>query len=102
MSLIRKIGFERYPKVRDAFDGAWGTILAASNFDRIEIVYDTYLQVSRKETTRIGRTKEKPTETVNLNLDLPVPPEIKKIWELSICKERHQILSRNYFIIKGK
>ena len=32
MSLIRKIGFEKYPKVRDAFDDAWGTILAESDF----------------------------------------------------------------------
>ena len=35
-------------EVRDAFDGTWGTILAASNFDRIEIVYDTYLEISIK------------------------------------------------------
>ena len=41
MSLIGKIGFEKYPKVRDDFDGACGAILAASNCYRIEIVYDT-------------------------------------------------------------
>ena len=43
ISLIHKIGFEKYPKVRGAFDGAWGIILAASNADRIKIVYDSYL-----------------------------------------------------------
>ena len=36
MSFIRKIGFEKYPKARHAFDGAWGIILAASNPDRID------------------------------------------------------------------
>ena len=60
MSLIRKIRFEKYPKVRDAFDGAWGIILAASNADRIEIAYDSYLKGSIKESTRIGRAKENP------------------------------------------
>ena len=35
-------------------------ILAASNFDRIDIVYDSYLKVSIKELTRIRRTKEEP------------------------------------------
>ena len=68
MSLIRKIGLEKYPKVRDAFDGAWGTILAVSNLDRIKIVYQTYLEVSLKESTRSGRTKEESTEIINLNV----------------------------------
>ena len=31
MSLIRKIEFEKYPKIMDAFDDAWGTILAKSD-----------------------------------------------------------------------
>ena len=102
ISLIHKTGFEKYPKVRGAFDGAWRTILAASNFDRIEIVYDTYLEVSINESTRIGTAKEEPIEIINLNLDSPVPPEIKKLWVLSVSKECLQILSRNYFLIKGK
>ena len=96
MSLIRKIGFEKYPKVRDAFDGTWGIILAASNADRIEIVYDSYLEGSIKESTRIGRAKEEAIEIINLNLDSPVSPEIRAS---SINKERLQILSRNYFLM---
>ena len=76
MSLIRKIGFEKYPEVSDAFDGAWGTVLAASNFDKIEIDYNIYLKVLIKESTRIGRAKEEPIETINVNLDSPVAPEI--------------------------
>ena len=102
MSLIRKIRFEKYPKVRDAFGGAWGIILAASNADRIEIVYDSYLKGSIKESTRIGRAKEKPIKIINLNLDSPVSPEIRKFCALSINKEHLQILSRNYFLKKGK
>ena len=62
---------------------------------------DTYLEVSFKESTRIGRAKEEPTGIINLNLDSPVPPEIKNFLALSISKERRQILSRNYFLIKG-
>ena len=38
MSLTWTIWLEKYLKVRDAFDGAY-------NLDRIEIVYDTYLEV---------------------------------------------------------
>ena len=78
MSLIPKIELKKYLKGRDAFDGAWGTILTASNLGRIEIVYDTYLEVLLKESTRIRRAKEEPTANINLNLDSPVPPENKK------------------------
>ena len=55
MSLVRKIGFEKYAKVRDAFEDTWGITLAASNVYRIEIVYDSYLEFSIKESTKIGR-----------------------------------------------
>ena len=67
----------------------------------IEIVYYTYLKVLIKKLTRIGRAKEEPIEIINLNLDSPVSPEITKFWAFSVRKEPLQILSRNYFIIKG-
>ena len=102
MSLTGETGFEKNPKVRDVFDSAWETILAASNSDRIEIVYYTYIEVSIKELTRIGRAKEEPIEIINLNLDSPVSTEITKFWAFSVRKERLQILSKNYFLTKGK
>ena len=100
MSLIGKTGFEKNLKFRDAFDSVWGTILAASNSDKIEIVYYTYLKFSIKELTRIERAKWEPIEIINLNLDSPVSPEVTKFWVFSVRKERLQILSRNYFLIK--
>ena len=75
---------------------------AASNADRIEIVYGSYLEGSIKESTRIGRTKEEPIEIINLDLDSPVSPEIRKFWASSINKERLQILSKNYFLMNRK
>ena len=77
MSLIGETRFEKNPKVRDFFDSTRGTTLAVSNSARIEIVYYTYLEVSIKELTRIGREKEEPIEIFDLNLDSPVLPEIK-------------------------
>ena len=102
MSLSGETGFEKNPKVRDVFDSAWEIILAASNSDRIKIVYNTYLEVSIKELTRIGRAKEKSIEIINLNLDSPVSIEITKFWAFSVHKEHLQILSGNYFLMKGK
>ena len=89
-------------KVRDVFDSAWETILAASNPDRIVIACYTYPEVSIKELTRTGRAKEEPIEIINLNLDSPVSTEVRKFWAFSIRKERLQIFSRNYFLIKRK
>ena len=79
-----------------------GGILAASNADRIEIVYVSYLEVSIKESTRIGRAKEESFEIIILNLDVPVPLEIKTFWASSVNRKCIQILSRNYFLMKGK
>ena len=97
MFLICKIGLEKYAKVRDAFDGAWGTILAASNLNRIEIVYNTYLEISFKESTKIRRAKEEPTENINLKLDSSVPPEIKNFEHcpsvMSVVKYSQEITS---------
>ena len=77
MSLIGETRFEKNSKVRDVFDSTRGTILSVSNSARIEIVYYTYLEVSIKELTRIGREKEEPIEIFDWNLDSPVLPEIK-------------------------
>ena len=92
MSLIGKTGFEKNPNAWDVFDNTGGTILA-SNSDRIEIVFYTYLEVSIKELTKIGRAKKEP---VDLNLDSPVSLEITKFWVFSVRKECLQIFSRNY------
>ena len=58
MSLIGEIGIEKNPKVSDVFDSAWGTILAASNSDRIKIACYTCLKASIKKLTRIGRANK--------------------------------------------
>ena len=63
-------------------------------FDKIEIAGISII-ISIKESTRIGRAKKEFCENINLNLDLPVPPEIKTFWALSVNRERFQILSKN-------
>ena len=75
MYLIRQIWIF---KVRDTIDDACWTILAAINADRIDSIYDSYIKISIKESTGIARAKEKPIEIINLILDSPLPPEIKK------------------------
>ena len=79
-----------------------GIILAVSNADMINIVYSSNLEGSIKESTRIGRAKEEPIEIINLNLDSPVSPEIRKFGASSINKECLQMLSGNYFLMEGK
>ena len=59
-------------------------------------------KLQSKKLSIVGVAKEEPIEIINLNLDSPVSPEITKFWAFSIRKERLQILSRNYFLIKGK
>ena len=61
MSSIRKIGFEKHPKVEDTFDGGWGS-------------------------TRIEIAKEELVEVINLNLDSAIQPDIKKFCALFVGK----------------
>ena len=102
MSLIRKVGFEKHLKIKDALKRAWNSIVAESSANRIEIVYDSYLEISIKESLRVIRATQEPIEIVNLNLESPIPPEMEKFWASSTNKGNLQILSRSYFIKEAK
>ena len=85
MSVIHKNGFEKHPKIKgnihkikDGLKRVWNSILAESNTKKIEIVYDSHLENSIKESLRMQRAIEELIEIMNLNLDSPVPSEIKK------------------------
>jgi hypothetical protein len=102
MSLIRKIRFEKFSKIREGLECAWSHIITASNANRVDIVYDSYLENSVKEAERMRRYSNEPIEIVNLNLDSVMPVEIDKFWASPTNKEKLQILSRNFFINKAK
>ena len=87
MSVIHKTVFEKHQKIKDDFKRVWNSIIVQSNATRIEIVYNSYLKNSIKESLRMQRAIEEPIEIMNLNLDSPVPSEIKKFWAPSVNKE---------------
>ena len=82
LTVIHKTEFERHSKIRDSLKRVRNFILGQSKVKRINIVCDWL-----KGSLRMQRAIEKPVERMNLNLDSPVPSEIKKFWISSINKE---------------
>ena len=69
---------------------------------QIDIVYDSYIENSIKDSERRRRSSDiEPVEYVNLSLDSPSPVEIDRFWASSKNKERLQILSRQFFTQKA-
>ena len=102
MSLFAKLDLKNIQKLGMLLMVHRGIVIAASNADWIEIAFDSYLEVSIRESTTVGRSKQETIEIINVNLDSPVPPEIKKFGASSINKEHLKLPSRNYFLMKGK
>ena len=93
MSVIHKTGFEKHPKIKDGLKRVWNSIFVQSNIERIEIVYDSYLENSIKESLRKQKAIEDTIEIMNSNPHSLVPSEIKKFWASSINKEAPTIAS---------
>ena len=86
MSVIHKTRFEKHTKIRDGLKRLRNSIFVQSNAKRIEMVCDSYLENSVKESLRTQRAIDEPIKRINLNLDSPVPSEIKNFWASPINK----------------
>ena len=50
MSLVRKVPFKIYKNIKEALEATWSMIMSSSNADRVDIVYNSYIQNSIKES----------------------------------------------------
>ena len=66
--------------------------------NQIDVVLDSYIENSIKESTRASRSNDvKPITYVNLLLESPLPVELKRFWASSENNAELQILSREFF-----
>ena len=69
----------------------------------MDIVYDTYTEISLKELERMRRAKlVEPLTYVNIHNDTSIPVQIERFWACSKNKENLQILSRDFYITLSK
>ena len=102
MSQVRKIPDEKIKlklkKMSDIFESGLSSILSTVNVERVDIVYDSYLESSIKECERMRRrSKCQPLEFIGLTEDSPIPTQLDRFWACSKNKENLQILSRTFF-----
>ena len=101
MSVIRKVPFQKCSKMKDVLETTWNIILAASDANRIEVVYDSYLEGSVKESLRIRRAKVQPIEIINLSMESSMPIDMETFWASPSNKEHLQVISRDFFLKKA-
>ena len=89
--MICKTGFEKHPRIKGGLKRVCNSILAKGSTKRIETMYDNYLKISIKESLRMQRAIEEPSEIMNLNLDSLVPLGSKRFWTSSINKDNPTI-----------
>ena len=103
MSVIRKVPLNKFSGIGDALKCMWIMVIKVAGANQIDVVFDSYIENSIKESTRASRSNDvEPTECVNLLLELPSPVEPKRFWASSKNKEELQILSREFFKQKAE
>ena len=68
------------------------------NANRIDFVFDTYVNSSVKDSERIRRSGKSAIEVNNLTGDTPLPAEINAFWACSSNKVKLQNFLSGYII----
>ena len=66
-------------------------IVTTCGTNRIEIIYDSYIENSIKESERAHRLEVQPIDVIDLNLDSIMPVEMKSFWASPSNKHQLQI-----------
>ena len=98
MSAIRKFPLNKFSCIKDALECLWSMTTKAGEVNQVDIVFDSYVENSIKESTRASRSNAvEPVEYVNILLESSPPGEVDRFWASSKNKEKLQILSREFF-----
>ena len=68
MSLVSKVPFKIYKNIKEALEATWSMIMSSSNANRVDVVHDSYLQNSIKESERVHRSEVQPIDIVDFGL----------------------------------
>ena len=97
MSAIRKVPLNKFSCIKDALECLWSMITKVGEANQIDIVFNSYVENSIKESTRASRSNAvEPVEYVNILLESSPPVEVDRFWASSKNKEELQILSREF------
>ena len=101
MSVVRKVPFAKCCTFKEALAFVWHLVTTAVSAGRVDIVYDSYLEGSIKESERRHRSPVDAVEVVNMKLSSPIPVELERFWASAKNKENMQLMSRVMFASKA-
>ena len=101
MSVVRKVPFAKCSTFKEALAFVWHLVTTAVSAGRVDIVYDSYLEGSIKESERRHRSPVDAVEVVNMKLSSPIPVELERFWASAKNKENMQLMSRVMFASKA-
>ena len=68
------------------------------NANRIDYVFDTYIDGSVKDSERARRCNSSPIDLNNVSPDTPLPVTMESFWASSMNKTKLQLLLRKYIL----
>ena len=87
MSLMRRIPVSTLTSFLDLFNAAWKHMCNVCNFNRIDIIYDSYINDSLKECEQLRRFKCEPIHLKDIQLETKLPIQLDQFWASASNKE---------------
>ena len=80
MSMVRKVPFHLHKYINEALESTWAMILSPGVINQINVVYDSYLQNSVKESEWPHRPDTTPIDVVDLGHEFVIEVDLKPFW----------------------
>ncbi|NQY43710.1 MAG: hypothetical protein HRT87_10240 [Legionellales bacterium] len=97
MSIARRIPLQNMSLFGDLVHGAWSMIKSTCKFQRLDIVFDSYIEQSTKEGERMSRYLGEP-----LGETTKIPVQVDRFWASPKNKEMFQSLCHSYLSKKAE
>ena len=98
MPNVRKINTTQCQIFKDILAKLWSIIYNSCNFQRLDIIYDSYIKQSIKFSERQRRGATNGILVCNIESSLYIPSQMEKCWACDRNKENLQLISRYFFI----
>lgn len=80
MSMVRKVPFYLHRYINETLESTWAIILSPGVINQINVVYDSYLQNSVKESEWPHSPDTTPIDVVELGHESVIEVDLKPFW----------------------
>ena len=102
MSLLRRLPMKDFQNFQELLDAGWNYIKGVCKFNKLHIVFDSYIAGFLKECERQRRSTCDPLHFDSLTPSTKVPSRPERFWACGKNKEKLQRLGQTFFINVSK